>query len=378
MLAKIREQVDKSLKTFLERIQDEYKLHLAHPILYESIKEFVQRPGKRIRPILLILSYKGYKKDETRLKPSIYYVSTCIELLHNFMLIHDDIIDRSDLRRGKPTLHRLLSKAIKTKGDKRLGADLSIVAGDIVYALAIDAFLSINEHPLRKEEALKYFIQTAVFTAMGEFIDTMHGMQKISSITEKDVLLNYSLKTARYTFDCPLVVGAILAGADRRDIRHLSELGLLIGQAFQIQDDMIGIFDSQKNIGKSILSDLAESKKTILVCHAYQHLPPAERRRFKQIFSKPRKTYADLVSVRKIFIQSGSLLYSLEEIRKRITRTEKLLHQLKMKKHYRQLIETALLQLFVPSQAIAQKYAYLHHPNPPARGVRVAGSKTVR
>ena len=74
----------------------------------------------------------------------------------------------------------------------------------------------------------------------------------VGIITEKDVLLNYSLKTARYTFDCPLVVGAILAGASRQDIRFLSELGLLIGQAFQIQDDIIGIYETQKNIGKSI------------------------------------------------------------------------------------------------------------------------------
>ena len=100
-------------------------------------------------------------------------------------------------------MHKMMEKAAKTPDSARLGTDLSIVVGDIVYALAIDAFLSINEDRARKEQALKYFIQTAVFTAMGEFIDTLHGMKTVPQVSEKDVFLNYSLKTARYTFDWP-------------------------------------------------------------------------------------------------------------------------------------------------------------------------------
>src|SRR3989338_9978762 len=263
MFQKLIKQIDHSLDSFLEKIRKEYRLHLVPPILFNSIKEFVLRKGKRIRPILLILSYKGYRRSKVPMSPSIHYVSTCIELLHNFMLIHDDIIDRSNLRRGKPTMHKLLGRIVKTEDPEKLGYDLGIIAGDIVYALAIDAFLAINEAPQRKERALKYFIQTAAFTAMGEFIDTLHGVEKINRVKEKDVFLNYTLKTARYTFDCPLVVGAILAGAPEGDIEKLCQVGNLTGQAFQIQDDIIGIFDSQKNIGKSILSDLAESKKTL-------------------------------------------------------------------------------------------------------------------
>ncbi|MDO8580961.1 MAG: polyprenyl synthetase family protein, partial [Candidatus Omnitrophota bacterium] len=141
MLEKLRKQVDKNLAAFMDRIKTDYKLHLVNPILYESIREFSLRKGKRIRPLLLILSYKGYCPPEKKIAPSLYYASTCIELLHNFMLIHDDIIDRSHLRRGKPTLHILLGKIVKTKEQEKLGYDLGIIAGDIVYALAIDAFL---------------------------------------------------------------------------------------------------------------------------------------------------------------------------------------------------------------------------------------------
>lgn len=356
MLIRFKHQIDKSLARFLDKIKNVYKLHLVDPILYESIREFSLRDGKRIRPILLALSYKGYRKNPARMSPSIYYASTCIELLHNFMLIHDDIIDRSDLRRGKPTLHRLLQKAAKIPGHERLGADLSLVAGDIVYALAIDAFLSINEELKRKERALKYFIQTAVFTAMGEFADTLHGVRPLEKVSENDVFLNYTLKTARYTFDCPLVVGAILAGADNADIKSLSKLGLLIGQAFQIQDDVIGIFDTEKNIGKSILSDLAESKKTILVCHAYRALKGPDRKRFLKIFSKSKKNYADLVEVRKLFVRGGSLNYSLGHIRSRLNKSLDLLRQLKMAPKYKRLIEKCLFQLFKHSEELALSY----------------------
>ena len=356
MIKRLRQRIERSLESFMEDIKHVYKLHLVSPVLFESIKEFSLRKGKRIRPLLLIISYLGYSPRNKKISPSLYNASTCIELLHNFMLIHDDIIDRSNLRRGKPTMHKLLNKVARTSQKGKLGYDLSIIAGDIVYALAIDAFLSIKEEPQRKERALKYFIQTAAFTAMGEFIDTVHGVQKLSRIKEHDVFLNYTLKTARYTFDCPLVTGAILAGAQEDDIPKLSQLGILIGQAFQIQDDIIGIFETQKNIGKSILSDLAESKKTLLVCRAYEKLPPRTRALFARYFNKPKKTYRDLVTVRRFFINSGSLQYSLEQIKERIDKTLTILQELKIRDEYRRIIKEAVLPLFQQSNRIAERY----------------------
>jgi len=361
MLAALRAKIDKSLRLFLDKAREEYKFHLIDPVLFASLEDFVLREGKRLRPIFLIASYNGYAKKRGRMEPSIYYVSTCIELLHNFMLIHDDIIDRSALRRGKPTMHRLLMKAHRQPGGERLGQDLAIIAGDIVYALAIDAFLSIHENPKRKERALKYFIQTAVFTAMGEFIDTLHGVKKIQDVTEKEIFLSYALKTARYTFDCPLVVGAILAGAPSKDIKALARFGLLIGEAFQIQDDIIGVFDTERNIGKSVLSDIAESKKTILVSHAYRHLPPAQRKKFLSRFRQSKTTHADLLAIRQSFIQAGSLAYSFQKIEERLTEARTILQKLKLRPKYRRVIEETLLKLFQHSRTIAE-----HNPAKPA------------
>jgi len=356
MIDRLRKRIDKSLESFMERVKKDYKLQLVSPVLYESIREFSLRKGKRIRPLLLLLSYLGYCKDDKKISAELYNASTCIELLHNFMLIHDDIIDRSNLRRGKPTLHKLLAKTVKSKDQEKLGYDLGIIAGDIVYALAIDAFLLINEAPARKERALKYFIQTAAFTAMGEFIDTIHGVEKIQKISEENVYLNYTLKTARYTFDCPMVTGAILAGAPEQDINKISKMGIMIGQAFQIQDDIIGIFDSQKNIGKSILSDLAESKKTLLVCHAYKTLTNDKKRQFIKIFDKTKKTYNDLVAIRKILLDAGSLQYCLEAIEERFVKTMKIMAKLKMRPKYKKVINDAIIQLFNQSNRITELY----------------------
>ena len=168
MIDHIRKNIDASLASFLNTVKKEYKLHLVSPLLFESIQEFTLRPGKRIRPLLLILTYKGYALRGKVISKTLYNASTCMEFLHNFMLIHDDIIDRSDLRRGRPTLHKVLAKTVKTPDPDKLGIDLGIIAGDIVYALAIDAFLAVKEPLPRKERALKYFIQTAAFTAMGD------------------------------------------------------------------------------------------------------------------------------------------------------------------------------------------------------------------
>ena len=356
MIEQIRKNIDRSLASFLDTVKRDYKLHLVSPILFESIREFTLREGKRLRPLLLILTYKGYAPASKKISRKLYNASTCMEFLHNFMLIHDDIIDRSDLRRGKPTMHKILEHTVKSKSPEKLGIDLGIIAGDIVYALAIDAFLSIDEPSERKERALKYFIQTAAFTAMGEFIDTVSGVKPVEDVDEKEVFLNYTLKTARYTFDCPMVTGAILAGAKDKEIKNISRFGILIGQAFQVQDDIIGIFETEANIGKSILSDLSEGKKTLLVTHAYSVLQREDRKKFLKIFAKKTKTHQDLETVKKIFVKTKSLDYALEAIHTRLNEAQKILNALDMNEEYRSLLQSSLLKLFNHAQRIAVLY----------------------
>lgn len=352
MLKQIKNNIEKSIASFLKEVSLSYQFPKIAPELYLALKEYSLREGKRIRPTLFLLSYLGYAKKNRHLN-SLYHASIGIEFLHNFMLIHDDIIDNSDLRRGKPTLHKILSRTIVSHDPQKLGNDLAIIAGDIIYALALEAFSSIKAPQKNKDAALKYFIQTTTFTALGEYVDTINGLKNLSQVTEKDVFINYNLKTARYTFASPLVLGAILAGAKNEEIKKLYQFGILIGEAFQIQDDIIGIFGSEKMIGKSILSDLQENKKTILVTHAYQNLNPKELKIFKTIFNKPTKKLEDLARIKKLFIDAGSLAYSLKAVQSRINQALKISAQLSMKRKYLTLIKDATFEFFKQTNAIA-------------------------
>ena len=130
----------------------------------------------------------------------------------------------------------------------------------------------------------------------------------------------------------------------------------MVGQAFQIQDDILGIFGSEKSIGKSILSDLVESKKTILVCHAYRSLKGRQKSRFLKCFSKKKKTYRDLVEVRKIFLKSKSLEYSLRKTESLVAQSIKMVSGLTIKDSYRTYIIDLLLSLFVTSSTIAKDF----------------------
>ena len=133
-------------------------------------------------------------------------------------------------------------------------------------------------------------------------------------------------------------------------------MGLMIGQAFQIQDDIIGIFSTEKKIGKSILSDIAESKKTILVCHAYHTLQGTKKKEFMNLFQKPKKSYSDLVKIRHIFIESGSLSYSLQKTENLLAQSHQALETLKMKPAFKKILWQALELLFRQSRVIAQTH----------------------
>lgn len=333
MFDEIKNKINKELKILSGGIGRIYSLDKISPLLSRNIKEYILRGGKRARPILFIIGYLGFAK-----KPAsgLFKSALSIELLHDFMLIHDDIIDKSDTRRGKASMHKMFNTHLeKFKNIKFNGQDLSIVAGDVLYAIAIDTFLSIKENPLRKEKALKKFIEAAIYTGSGEFIELLYGAKNTDKITKKDIYKIYNYKTAHYTFACPLSIGAILAGASQRQIDLICEYGSYLGKAFQIKDDIIGMFSEESKTGKSPLVDLQESKKTILVWYAYKHSNPKNKKIIKNILSKEKIIMPDLCKTREIIINSGALKFAEAEI---ISLTNKALAMIKssrMKKIYK-------------------------------------------
>ena len=336
MLSKIKKKIDFQLRQFLRDSDKSYLLKAISPLLFKSIKDFILRDGKRIRPILFILGYQGFSRKKA---PGLYQSALSVELLHDFFLIHDDIIDRSDTRRGKPSLHKVFdSYLVKHKNIKFNGRDLAIVAADAIYALAIKAFLSIKTNPRHKDEALQCFIKTSVHTACGEFIELLTGAEKIKDVNKKEIYKIYDYKTAYYTFASPLSMGARLAGAPGNQIDILANYSLHLGRAFQIKDDILSLFFDEKKTGKSTLADLQEAKKTLLIWYTYNHTSQKNKTLIENILRKKKVTKLDLLKARKITKESGALNYAQNEISSLTEKAKKIISSSKMKTKYKNLL----------------------------------------
>jgi len=338
MLNKLKHDIDLEIKTLISKEGRDFEHNKESRLLYSGIKDFIGRSGKRIRPILFLISYLGYAGRKNYSYRDLLKSSLSVELLHDFLLVHDDVIDKSDLRRGKPTMHRFFNSKLGLAAGNEIGPNLSIVAGDIIFAMAIEALQAFDEDTRRKEKALSLLTKAAKSTGIGEFLDVINDIQSIEKITEKNVLLTYTLKTAKYTFEAPLQIGAALAGAADKEAEKLSRMAVALGGAFQIQDDLLDVFSSSKKTGKPVLSDLNESKKTLLVWKTYENLQAKDKRALKSLLNKKKKTYNDLIRIKKFIMSSGSHSYCLEVVK--LLRDEALMacEQLKIKKRYKNIL----------------------------------------
>ncbi len=338
MQYKIKNIIEQELKSCIRHLDKSYSLSRISPLLFRAIKDFILRKGKRVRPILLVAAYLGFAKTAAA---NLYKTALSVELLHDFMLVHDDIIDKSDIRRGRPSMHRLLSGYLKHyKNIKFSGEDLAIVAGDVIYAMAVDTFLCIDENMRRKEKALRKFIQATVFTGIGEFIELVGGAKKLEQITKQDIYRIYDYKTAHYTFASPLAAGAILAGAGEKEVQRLYQYGIYLGRAFQIKDDILGLFAKKRQTGKSPLTDLQEGKKTILVWQAFHRLDKQNRFRLKRILNKNKIQTADLLAIRKLVKTSGALAAAEAEINHLLQKAQALLKASGLRKKYQAFLNS--------------------------------------
>lgn len=338
MFLEIKNKIEKELKSYIKSVDKSYSLSKISPLLYRKIKEFIGRKGKRARPILFVIGYLGFAR---RIAPCLYSSAVSIELLHDFMLVHDDIIDKSDTRRGEPSMHALLNRYLKGhKNIKFNGQDLTIVVGDVMFAMALHAFLSIKEEPLRKERALKKLIEAALYTGGGEFLELLYGITSIDKLKKEGIYKIYDLKTANYTFSSPLAIGATLGGASKFQIDNLYKYGTYLGRAFQIKDDIIGTFSDEAKIGKSTLTDLQEGKRTILIWYAYNHSGRKDKVYIKKILSKKNVTRSDLSKMKDIIRASGALDFARKEIACLIKKAKAVNSSSGMKPQYKKFLDT--------------------------------------
>ncbi len=314
-LREIRGRIDTFLASYLEKERIEIARHPAFDTLYDDLAEFVCRPGKRLRPLLFLLSYRIFQpadaaeEAEPTISEDLLAIAASLELLHGFILIHDDIIDRSETRRSLPTLHRVIESRLTPFSDRpRVGANLALVLGDVLFALAQKClFHEPRNVPAELRLQLgELLLSCMVETGFGEAADIIHGTRDVSKVSLGDIETMYLLKTTRYTIECPLAMAALLAGSSAEELAQLSRVARPAGLAFQIQNDLQE-FARFEVSDAEVPADILEGKKTMLIRTAFARLGESDQGLLQLCLSGGAPSEGTVSKARELVVKSGAV-----------------------------------------------------------------------
>lgn len=261
--------------------------------LYAPLKRYSENGGKRHRPLICFAACLAVGGD-MRLATS---AAAAIEHFHTAALIHDDIADEAELRRGEPCMHCTE------------GIGLAINAGDLALSLVNGTVVEdpdLDDHT--KVRVISELIEMTRRTIEGQALDIGWARDGRYDIAPEDYLVMATHKTAHYSGAVPLAVGAIIGGGTAEEVEALRSYGLDTGLAFQIQDDLLNLIGSEESTKKDFRSDITEGKRTLMVVHALQNSP--KRERLIEILSSKEKDPAVLAEAVDIMVESGSIEYA--------------------------------------------------------------------
>ena len=244
--------------------------------LYEPIRYLMALGGKRLRPMLTLLSYSLYKKDVEKILP----YAVAVEAFHNFTLMHDDIMDKAPLRRGRATVH------------EKWNVNTAILSGDVMLVKVYDLLLGIDDNKVKK--VIKAFNKCAAEVCEGQQWDM--EFETNENVSEANYLGMIRLKTA-VLLGFSLELGAILAGASDIDTKSLREFGINVGIGFQLKDDLLDAYADKKKFGKQLGGDIIANKKTFLLIKSIEIASSRQRQELNRWaalkkFNKPEKIRA--------------------------------------------------------------------------------------
>ena len=271
--------------------------------LYDPIKYVLSLGGKRIRPVLMLLAYNLYREDpENILMPAIG-----LETYHNYTLLHDDLMDNADMRRGHDTVH------------KKWDANKAILSGDSMLVLAYQRMQQCDARYL--QAVMEVFTETALEIGEGQEYDM--SFETRNDVTEDEYIEMIRLKTS-VLLACAMKIGAILAGAPEEDVENLYKFGEQLGLAFQLQDDLLDVYGDPAVFGKTIGGDIASNKKTYMLINAVNRATPEQRKELMKWieakeFDRTEKVQAvtalyDQIGIRQLCEQK--INYYFDECRK--------------------------------------------------------------
>ena len=272
---------DHNLLSKLENAIKSVELPETPELLYDPLRYIMEDGGKRMRPILMLLSAAVFKDDiEDIYKPAI-----ALEVFHNFTLLHDDIMDKADIRRGRDTVH------------KKWSENVAILSGDVMVILAYK--LMLQAVPTDKlAQTLEVFNKASIEVCEGQQFDM--DFENIDNVTIDDYLNMIRLKTS-VLMAAATQIGALLAGANQAQQKAFYDFGVLFGLAFQIQDDILDTYGDKDTFGKKIGGDIAVGKKTFLFINAYNKADNAQRKVLKESrdFDEVRAIY-DALNIKEL------------------------------------------------------------------------------
>lgn len=307
----------------------------AEPLLDEATG-FVTG-GKRVRARFAVLGYRTIRALDLNDDPwgelGIVLDAACaLELFHAAALIHDDVIDRSDTRRGRPSVHRHFSALHSESGWRgdpdHFGRSSAILLGDLLQSWAdelLQRACDQTEDRRAAAEARAHFNRMRSEVAVGQYLDVLEEQRQVFAPTDEQLerstrILVY--KSAKYSVEAPLLIGAALAGANESQERVLAEFGLPVGVAFQLRDDLLGVFGDSAVTGKPAGDDLTEGKRTILVALAREQLPGTQRRLFDEMHGDPELLPEQVEMLQRTIRDSGAVRKVEDMIARNVDRAE--------------------------------------------------------
>ncbi|GAA2636322.1 MULTISPECIES: polyprenyl synthetase family protein [Streptomyces] len=259
--------------------------------------------GKRLRPLLCYYGWQAAGGHGGTI--AVTHLGAALELFHAGVLIHDDVMDGSDVRRGRPTVHRTLAGShARHASPDRFGVNMAILLGDLALCWSYD-LLQVAELATPRAGTLRALLDAMRLQAMtGQYLDLLATGS--SAIAVEEALAICRAKTARYTVEYPLLAGAHLAGADQGMLAACSAYGVPLGEAFQLRDDLLGVFGDPGTTGKSDLDDLRDGKHTVLLAIARQRADSVQAGALRALIGNARLDRTGAQDVRDILVATGA------------------------------------------------------------------------
>lgn len=273
---------------------------------FDELERVIGSGGKRLRPVFCCL---GHMAAEGEVADELYRAAAALELLHTFAIVHDDVMDRSAVRRGAHTTWIHLAEEHRRsafRGDAEgYGISAAVLVGDLAMTLADRAFLESGFSPERLLPGFARYNRMRTDMVAGQFLDVVAANR--GEVHEQEARRIAVLKSGAYTVEGPLHIGAILAGARPPLLAGLSSYGVALGEAFQLRDDILGVFGDPSVTGKDRDSDLREGKRTVLIARAIAAASAADGEFVDDRLGRADLSEKEVERIRGIIGLSGAL-----------------------------------------------------------------------